>query len=185
MKLSKNNVFVNKVLVWDVEKELVLFGYECDHEVPRVLVTKTPEVTVQDFGGHCYVIPFEFDSEEQFNKLAIESLLEACRLSKNLGSTVLDAKIHFLKKDYPYSHALVSKDFSPSKEVSMELYNYFWEDAFYADRYISKVDGLKPNQILFTPEPEYIGVISTTGENADKYGIGIINSAAPILVELP
>jgi len=184
MKISDKNIFTSKVLVWDGSKELVLFGYECDTEVARVLVTKTPEITVQDFGDHCYVIPFEFESEEQFNKLAIEALLKACIINKNVASTILDAKIHFLKKDIPRYYALVSKDFEPNKEVSMELYNYFWETVYYADRYMSKVDGLKPNQIIFTPDPEYLGVVSLSGENYEKAGIGIINSAGPILIEL-
>jgi hypothetical protein len=185
MELSKNNVFLNKIFVWDGEKDLVLFRYETDRpDITRVLVTKTAEITRQNFGDHGYVIPFEWESEEQFNHFAIEALLESCYINNNVVKTVVEARNHFEEIDIPRNHALVSKDFSPSSEVSMELYNYFWEDVFYSDRHLSKIDGLKPNQILFTPEPEFLGVVSVSGENFDKYGIGIINSNGPILVEL-
>ena len=35
-----------------------------------------------------------------------------------------------------------------------------------------------------SPEPEYLGVVSVSGEDLDKHGIGIMNATAPILVEL-
>ncbi len=184
MKISDKNVFTNKIFVWDHDKELVLFRYETDRpDITQVLVTKTAEISRQKFGDHCYVVPFEWESEEQFNHFAIEALLESCYINNNVVKTVAEAKQHFIDKDIPRNHALVSKDFEANGEVTMQLYDYFWENVFFADRCMSKVDGLKPNQIIFTPDPEFLGVVSFSGDNCEKAGIGIINSAGPILVE--
>lgn len=179
MKLCKSNVYTTKIFVPDPDRELKLFSYDADRYIPRILVSKHPVVTTQSFGDHCYVEPISFKSEKEFNLLAIAALLRACNVQGNIVGTVFEAAEHFLRKNTPFGWILVSKDFEFTESIYSDLYSMDMQGRFI------RVDGLKDTEMLFVPAADYLGVIAMAGDDLDKYGIAVVNSSGPVLVELP
>lgn len=179
MKLCKSNIFVNKIFLNDPEPNLNIFGYDGIPGVPRVLINGLPEITVQDFGDHFYIQPLRFDSEKQFNLLVIEALIKACEINGNTTHSMGMGLEHFTSKDIPLGWILVSKEFEFPDNITQDVF------IKYLDPFVIKVNGLNNKQILLTPQAGFLGVVAISGDNLDKYAVGIGNSAAPILVELP
>ncbi len=179
MKLCKSNVFVNKVFLNDPEPTLNIFGYEAMPEVQRVVITGRPEVTIQNFGDHFYIEALRFESEKQFNSLVLEAIIRACHINNNVTNSMAEGLEHFEGAGVPFGWMLVSKEFGFEDPKHRELCE------LYLEPFILRMNGLNNNQILLTPQAEFLGVIAVGGDNLDKYAVGIANTTSPILVELP
>lgn len=84
-------------------------SYPGDPGLPRVLVTRNlrqtnhliggPQIEIQDFGDHFYIEPFEMESEDQFNKLALLAICEAHKLTRQTADNHKDAEYMLLRWD--------------------------------------------------------------------------------------
>lgn len=188
MKLCKSNIFLNKVFVQDKEANLNYFSYECERNINRVLVSSNPEIIVNcENIENIGIYPFRFSSEKQFNSLAIEALLEACRINYNKRRH-FPAINEFFNSELPFGNILISKDTEITEPIAEKLFgtcgikgDNLWDTKILN---IIRVDGLKKNQFLFTANPDYLGVVAVCGDDLDKYAIGIINSRAALLVDI-
>jgi hypothetical protein len=182
-KISHNNPFY-KILVVD-PANIDFFSYECDIDLPRVIVSEKPEVMVQNFGDHVNVVPFEWEDEKQFNKLALETIIKSAELSKQVASNFREAKDILEKQELSAYRVLISRTgytkYGPKIYNEMETIgpvNYsYWVDSF---------DDIADNEAYVIAEPEFVGVISCrpVGDK-ELYGIGIcnINGIVKVVIE--
>ncbi len=180
MKLCKSNVFVNKVFIKDPESSLNVFTYDsAPAGIKSVLVSGTPNILVQNDGDQFHLIPFDFESEKQFNSIVVRTILTACRISNNVTNSIESASRHFIDNGLPMGYVLVSK------QLELEDSDFFRGLKKHLPEFIISVAELKENEILLTPIPDFLGVIAIGGDDLDKYAIGLANSVGPMLVELP
>jgi hypothetical protein len=179
MKLCKSNVFVNKILVKDPEPELDVFCYQGDIGITRVLVSGLPEVTTHSGDDHFLVRPLRFESEKQFNSLAIDALLKACNINGNITTSMEKGCRHFITREFPMGHVLVSKELEADNSQFLKGLQK------HLNSRLIVVGGLNENQLILTAAPDLLGAVAINGDDLDKYGIAIVNSQAVMLVELP
>lgn len=187
MKLCKSNVFVNKILIKDEERNLKVFNYECHPDIAKLLVSKYPEVHLDI--NELYTVPvytFKFENEKQFNLLAIKAIHKACIYNSHKTHSTLRINNHFKDNKYSFGYTLVSKDLELTKDVYNKLFECLGiiDGSMIEMLNIIKVDGLAVNNVIFTPVADHLGVVSIGGDDLDHYGIGIINSRAPYLFQL-
>lgn len=156
--------------------DLEFFSYECDIDImPRVIVSKKPEVKEQNFGDHINIVPFEWESEEQFNKLALETIIKAAEINNQTVSSFKAAKELLHKQDLYTSKVLVSKagytKYGPIIATDIETIG----PVNYSD-YVYSFDDIADNEAYVITEPEYFGLISCrpVGDK-ELYGISICN----------
>ncbi|SRR5258708_24891773 len=177
MKLSNNNIWY-QLLVSDFASNIEFYSYDCDIDCPRIIVSERPVIKQQYFGDHCNIIPFAMKSEEQFNKLVIESLLTAHKdISKTTYSNLNDVISFFKSKDLPYNAALISNN-NTITGVCRKIKAKFNHIKLFV------FDEIAENEVYFLPDPEYLGVIpiKPIDKQNELYGVGILNAKSIVKV---
>lgn len=180
MKLSKDNVYLNKIFVPDPIGNNVP-AYDSDEDIHRVIVDAGPQIRVMTKDSITYVPPLNWNSEEQFNYFALQSLLTGCAHTSSIVSSIAQAWLLFKKRDLLISRALVSHNFT--KNDAKQFYDCGISHIGWHNNFIHKVDGLAPNDIMLVPDPEFLGVLPIKdGLDGELYGIGVINTNAAVLI---
>src|SRR5271157_4712774 len=106
MKLSKDNIYLNKVFVADPLGNGDVPAYDSDEEIHRVVVDEGPQIRVMTKGSITAVPPIEWANEAQFNYFALQALLTGCAHTSSIVSSIEDAKALFKKRDLEIARAL-------------------------------------------------------------------------------
>lgn len=175
MKLNSRNRFLN-ALVFD-PGDINYFSYEGDLGVPRVIVSGEAEIKVQTFGDHVGLVPFDFKTEEDFNRLAADALMKSVELNGKVFSNFDDAKTHFHYLEIPGpAYALVNK------HCHVEIQKHSFEMFYDLQRCIYD-DRIGCNEVYLMTEAEFLGVISAKPVGDDEhYAIGIVNTNGVVKV---
>ena len=167
--------------------------YETDLTIPGVCIDKNKEIIIKSNASTMALDLFEIENEKELIDLAVKALLKSCEISNSIVSSVDFARHLFLKRDLQIARVLWSKD----SQFSVDI----WKDVFEAlggisDKtiyYTHHVDGLAKNEIMFIPDPEFLGVIPIKDKimrtqledhMEEEYGLGVINTNAAVLVRI-
>jgi len=184
MKLNHSNIW-RRILVEDY-MDLDYFSYECDINIPRIIVSKTPEIAIQDFGDRVGITPFEMENEKQFNDLAINSIIRAWTMAGKTTSSFEEGKAVLniqLDGESPVNSVLCSRQNWGLGLIDIIGHHFGGHVLMHSFNEIPK------GELYLLPDPEFLGVIpirplknefeTVTNE---LHGIGIINPTAIIKV---
>jgi hypothetical protein len=199
MKLSPNNIFT-QIFTPDPYNGIVSFGYEIDEgPLPisnHIIISNIPEIRIKKHitGSSEYIVPFAWDTEQQFNDLTWDALIQSCKISNNTINSFYNINTHFQARGLDCAKCFIPElNEKDTSDLSIKLYEQSGLDWLYYTRrsgYMPykpiPIPYLKPNEVLFTTEPEYLGVISSIpiSDTEELYGVGILNPNGAILVRL-
>ena len=167
-----------QILIIDPLPPDCLASYECQIDLPRVVINDQFQPEERVFGDHCIVPTHYFPDVETFNKALIAALYKAAEITNRIVPTIMKAFGEFEPWDVMCARVIVSHQ-NTSTDQSMKVEKHCGR------RYgngleIMSSDYLTGDDMIFIADPEFLGVIPETRDG--KLGIGIINPRGVCIV---